>query len=243
MAERERLPVRFCEGDPLPEEYRELFVRMLSIQARIESEYMLCPERTLIRPLAMAPTPEDKWQYATFWAEEVRHASYWMKILGGLGVKVDEAFMSQPLPIYIFEMRDQAEYWVEYAYFSFFADRQGAYMGWEWTDCSYEPLARVAEQVHKEEMGHAAFGYMLLRRACQTTEGRAAAEHCLPKWYAAGLDMFGRSGSKRQNDYIKWGLRKRTNEEMREAFTREVNGLLSKLSLPIPDPTANRRFL
>jgi len=243
MTEQERLPMRFHQGDPLPEEYRELFVRMLSIQARIESEYMLCPERTLIRPLAMAPTPEDKWLYAAFWAEEVRHASYWMAILGGLGVKVDEAFMSQPLPIYVFEMRDQAEHWVEYAYFSFFADRQGAYMGWEWVDCSYEPLARVAERVHKEEVGHAAFGYTLLRRVCQTPEGRAAAERYLPKWYAAGLDMFGRSGSKRQQDYVKWGLRKRTNEEMREAFTQEVNGLLDKLSLPIPDPTANRRFL
>jgi len=42
-------------------------------------------------------------------------------------------------------MRDQADDWLEYGLFSFFADRQGAYMGFEWVGCSYEPLARIAE--------------------------------------------------------------------------------------------------
>jgi len=51
--------------------------------------------------------------------------------------------MASPMPIYIFEMRDQAEDWLEYGLFSFFADRQGAYMGYEWVGCSYEPLARI----------------------------------------------------------------------------------------------------
>jgi ring-1,2-phenylacetyl-CoA epoxidase subunit PaaA len=64
----------------------------------------------------------------------------------------------------------------------------------------------------------------------------------LAKWYPAGLDMFGKSGSTRQFDYVKWGLRRRTNEQMRDEFTAEVNGLLTKLEIPIPNPTTGRRY-
>lgn len=236
---------RFASAQGLPEEYKDLLVRMLSIQSRIESEYMLAPERTLMKPLAMAPTAEDKAEYAAFWSDEVRHASYWMRLLGELGVTVDRAFMATPMPIYIFEMRDQAEDWAEYGLFSFFADRQGAYMGYEWVGCSYEPLARIAERVHKEELGHAALGYRFMRRIIQQdpAHGRERVMHYLQKWYPAGLDMFGKSGSRRQNDYIRWGLRKRTNEQMRDDFTEEVNNLLRKLEIPVPDPARGRRYV
>ena len=235
----------FPSAQNLPEDYKDLLVRMLSIQSRIESEYMLAPERTLMKPLAMAPTPEDKAEYAAFWSDEVRHASYWMKLLDELGVQVDDKFMATPMPIYIFELRDQAQDWIEYGLFSFFADRQGAYMGFEWVGCSYEPLARIADRVHKEELGHAAFGYRIMRRVIQRDpeHGREKIMHHLRKWYPAGLDMFGKSGSRRQNDYVRWGLRKRTNEQMREDFTAEVNNLLTKLEIPLPDPAAGRRYL
>ncbi len=237
--------LRFQSAQGLPPEYKDLLVRMLSIQSRIESEYMLAPERTLMKPLALAPTPEDKAEYAAFWSDEVRHASYWMHLLDELGVKVDDAFMATPMPIYIFELRDQAEDWAEYGLFSFFADRQGAFMGYEWVGCSYEPLARIAERVHKEEMGHAALGYRFMRRIIQQdpAHGRERIIRYLEKWYPAGLDMFGKSGSRRQNDYLRWGLRKRTNERMRDDFVEEVNTLLSKLEIPIPDPTRGRRYL
>ncbi|MGH7948942.1 MAG: Phenylacetic acid catabolic protein [Candidatus Binataceae bacterium] len=237
-------PVRFSGPDGLPADYKDLLVRMLSIQSRIESEYMLAADRTLIKPLAMAPTPEDKAEYAAFWSDEVRHASYWMQLLDDLGTKVDDAFMSRPIPIYIFEMRDQAEDWIEYGLFSFFADRQGAYMGYEWVGCSYEPLAKIADRVHKEELGHAAFGYRILRRVVQRDpeHGRERIARYLKKWYPAGLDMFGQSGSKRQYDYLNWGLRKRTNEEMRAEFMEEVNNLLVKLEIAVPDSSAGRRY-
>jgi 1,2-phenylacetyl-CoA epoxidase catalytic subunit len=55
--------------------------------------------------------------------------------------------------------------------------------------------------------------------------------------------MFGKSNSTRQYDYIRWGLRRRTNEEMRRAFKAEVDALLLSIGLEPPDPLANRRYL
>ena len=45
--------IKFSSPNGLPAEYKDLLVRMLSIQSRIESEYMLVPERTLLKPLAL----------------------------------------------------------------------------------------------------------------------------------------------------------------------------------------------
>src|ERR1700723_746857 len=135
--------IRFSSPDGLPADYKDLLIRMLSIQSRIESEYMLAPERTLLKPLAFAPTAEDKAEYAAFWSDEVRHASYWMKLLEDLGVTVDSKFMASPMPIYIFEMRDQAEDWLEYGLFRLFADRQGPYIGLRWGGLRRRPPARM----------------------------------------------------------------------------------------------------
>ncbi len=240
---REITPFTYEPHDDMPAEYRAALIQILSIQARIETEYPKYPERSLLPAMRLAPTPDDWVRYASYWAQEVEHASYWIRMLEELGVKVDTEFMSRPKPIYIFDMRDTAETWVEWAYFSFFADRQGAYMAWDWIDSSYSPFARIAERTWREEEGHAQMGYEMLKGVCARPEGRAFAQERLPRWYAAGLDMFGRSDSRRQYNYIRWGLRRRTNEEMRDAFRQEVDAVLRAVGLEPPDPLANRRFL
>lgn len=230
--------------DPdIPSWYRDAVVRILTVQARIETEYPMYPERSLLPAMKLAPSPDDWVRYASYWSQEVEHASYWIKMLDDLNVKVDERFMSTPKPIYIFDMRDTAQTWVEWAYFSFFADRQGAYMAWEWIGSTYGPFARIAERAWREEQGHAQMGYEMLKSVCATPKGRALAQEKLAVWYPAGLDMFGRSDSQRQYDYIRWGLRRRTNEEMRQAFEQDVDVVLRKVGLEPPDALANRRFL
>src|SRR5262249_7339486 len=212
-------------------DYRQAVVRILTIQARIETEYPKYPERSLLPAMRLAPTPDDWVRYASYWAQECQHATYWIKMLSDLGVAVGDAFMGPPKPIYIFDMRDTAPTWVEWAYFSFFADRQGAYMAWEWIDSSYAPFARVAERAWREEEGHAQMGFEILRDVCATPAGRAQAQEKLLAWYPAGLDMFGRSDSSSQYDQIRWGLRRRTNEQMREDFRREIDPVLRAVGL------------
>ena len=240
---REIPPCTYEPWDDMPPDYRDAVVKIRTIQARIETEYPMFPERTLVPAMRLAPTPEDWVRYASYWAQECQHATYWIKMLDDLGVKVDDEFMATPKPIYIFDMRDTAPTWVEWAYFSFFADRQGAYMAWEWIDSSYAPFARVSERAWREEEGHAQMGVEILRDVVATPAGRAQAQEKLLAWYPAGLDMFGRSDSPAQYDQIRWGLRRRTNEEMREAFREEVDAVLRAVGLEPPDPRANRRYL
>jgi 1,2-phenylacetyl-CoA epoxidase catalytic subunit len=55
--------------------------------------------------------------------------------------------------------------------------------------------------------------------------------------------MFGRSDSTRDQRYIHWGLKRRTNAQARQEFIEEVDPLIAKLGLQIPDPLKDRKYL
>jgi 1,2-phenylacetyl-CoA epoxidase catalytic subunit len=55
--------------------------------------------------------------------------------------------------------------------------------------------------------------------------------------------MFGRAGSKRSERYRYWGLKRRTNEQARQDYQTEVNTILKKIGLTVPDPLKGRRYL
>jgi len=55
--------------------------------------------------------------------------------------------------------------------------------------------------------------------------------------------MFGHTGSKRSERYRYWGLKRRSNEQAREDYINEVNPILEKIGLKVPDPLKGRHYL
>jgi ring-1,2-phenylacetyl-CoA epoxidase subunit PaaA len=74
-------------------------------------------------------------------------------------------------------------------------------------------------------------------------EQKERVQKAIDYWYVRALDMFGRSGSKRAERYLYWGLKRRSNEQAREDYIREVNPILLSLGLKIPDPLEGRRYI
>ena len=64
---------------------------------------------------------------------------------------------------------------------------------------------------------------------------RERLQNALNYWYGKALDMFGRSESKRSERYRFWGLKRRSNEQSRIQYIAEVNPLIEKLGLRVPD--------
>src|SRR5438034_444760 len=95
----------------------------------------------------------------------------------------------------------------------------------------------------REELGHVAYGEQQLEKMMATPEGKIAAQLAIDKWYVVGLDMFGRSESARDERYIEWGLKKRTNGKMREDYIAEMDPKISALGLRVPDKLAGRKYL
>jgi len=228
--------------DPMPGEYRDLLIRLLMIQADTETRILFDDWPHYARFPEFAPTPEDRMVTISYLREEAGHGYMAYKLLADLGVHLTaKDFEGKKHFLYVFD--ELPESWTELALFNCLADRAGRYQAEEWIDCSYAPLARVAPGVVKDETGHGNLGYQNLKRICQTAEGRAEAERLLPKWYAIALDMFGRRDSKRDERYRELGLKRRSNEEARQAFIAEVTPLLEGLGFTLPDPTTGRRYL
>ncbi|MDQ1507862.1 MAG: hypothetical protein QOD57_5589 [Actinomycetota bacterium] len=233
----------FEPTDELDPEYRDLVLRLLRVQADLES-YLLFED--YLHPLLMtAPTPSEKMRYAQLYAEEFNHAYQFWKMLADLGVvlaKDDFAHRSSQYVFsdgYVIGTQD----WTEVAVINTLTDRVGVYELAEWKTSSYGPMRRVAPQQVQDEKGHTALGYQNLKKICATSEGKERANALLVKWWPAALDMFGRSDSKRQWSYIKWGLRSETNGELRQRYIAETRPLLENIGLDVPDDSANRHFL
>jgi ring-1,2-phenylacetyl-CoA epoxidase subunit PaaA len=108
---------------------------------------------------------------------------------------------------------------------------------------SFIPTDDVLPTILREEKGHVAYGEQQLQKMMETPEGRIAAQRSIDKWYVVGLDMFGRSESARDERYIEWGLKKRTNGKMREDYIGEMDPKITALGLRVPDKLAGRKYL
>jgi 1,2-phenylacetyl-CoA epoxidase catalytic subunit len=101
----------------------------------------------------------------------------------------------------------------------------------------------MSATVERDELGHSEMGYYFLTEICQTARGRTLVQRLLPKWYAAALDMFGRSDSPNVPKFIHWGLKSVGNADIRNAYKTYVDRKFVALGLDLPDERANRRFL
>jgi len=108
---------------------------------------------------------------------------------------------------------------------------------------SFLPTDDVLPTILREEKGHVAYGEQQLQKMMETPDGKAAAQRAIDKWYVVGLDMFGRSESARDERYIEWGLKKRTNGKMREDYIAEMDPKIAALGLVVPNKLEGRKYL
>ena len=187
--------------------------------------------------MRLAPDEKLKVTYARLMQQEVEHGVITARILEGLGIGP----VTSPIQQYLFHI--PIETFCDLAYFNALGDRVGCYVGETWDGVPYEPLANVADRLHKDEVFHATFGMSNLRRVCSTPEGMAEANEKIKVWWPAALDMFGRSDSTASEAYVRWGLRQKSNAELRQQYIDETRPLLEDLGIDVPDDRLNRRFL
>ena len=225
-------------------EYIELLRRVLAIQADCE---IGGPHRYVDAMLPSAPTQIDQLVIARTAAEEIDHFRKFARLAGDIGV--DTAYLlSRPnQERYLEAFRGRITTWEDFAVFGFLIDRVGKYQLEEFVGCSYAPLSRILEhpsRVMDEEAGHIDFGTTrTAEMAARGGEAKERVQRALNFWYMTGLDMFGKSDSRRAERYRVWGLKRRTNDEARQQYLAEVNPLIEDMGLAVPDPLAGRKYL
>jgi 1,2-phenylacetyl-CoA epoxidase catalytic subunit len=225
----------------MPEEYRELLVRLLTIQADCEiGGPHVYGERWMLN----APRADDMFRLTHILAEEIDH----FRLINSLLRELDEdqsgllRRASHERYLDVFRVTDVPT-WAGVAAFCALIDRVGRFQVEELVGSSYQPLDRVLPQIMREELGHVGYGTARLADLAADPATRDEAQAAVDFWYPRALDSFGRSGSKRAERYVEWGLKHRLNEEMRAAYIAEVDPVLAGMGLRTPAPTDGRSYL
>ncbi len=236
-----REPVERNDVDKMDPEYRELLTRVLTIQADCE---IGGPHLYVGDILPSAPSKIERLIVARTAAEEIDHFRKMARVAGDIGVDVSFVLTWPNQKRYLEAFRGRIKSWEDFAVFGFLIDRVGRYQLEEFFGSTYKPLVQILPQIVKEEVGHIGYGEnKTAELASKGDESKEKVQRALNFWYIKALDMFGRSDSERDERYLYWGLKRRTNAQAREEYIREVNPLIEKMHLDVPDAATGRQYL
>src|SRR6202012_3995399 len=104
---------------------------------------------------------------------------------------------------------------------------------------SYGPYARAMVRICKEESFHQRQGFEILLTLSQGAQvQRDMCQDALNRWWWPSLMMFGPHDSESSNsdELLKWRVKQKSNDELRQRFVNLTVGQAKAIGLEIPDP-------
>ncbi len=223
--------------DWMPERYRRQLIRMMSQHAHSEIVGML-PEGNWI---TRAPSLRRKMALLAKVQDEAGHGLYIYCGTETLGV--DRHELVQQL------LSGKAKYssifnyptlsWADMGVIGWFVDGAAIVNQTMLAHASYGPYARAMVRICKEENFHKRQGYEIMTvLAAGTPEQKAMAQDAVNRWWWPSLMMFGPHDSQSSNsdELIKWGVKKKGNDELRQRFVNLTVAQAKAIDLTLPDP-------
>jgi len=105
--------------------------------------------------------------------------------------------------------------------------------------CSYGPYARAMVRICKEESFHQRQGFEILHSLSHGTEAQhAMAQDAVDRWWWPSLMMFGPPDDDSPNSErsMRWGIKRFSNDELRQRFVDMTVPQAEALGLTPPDP-------
>jgi ring-1,2-phenylacetyl-CoA epoxidase subunit PaaA len=246
MTEQERLQAfeeriargeKIEPGDWMPERYRKQLIRMISQHAHSEIVGML-PEGEWI---TRAPTLRRKLILVAKVQDEAGHGQYLYHAAETLGATREE--MLEDL------LAGRAKYssvfnyptlsWADVGVIGWLVDGAAIVNQTMLAKSSYGPYSRAMVRICAEESFHKKQGQDIVILLSQgTPEQKAMVQDAINRWWWPSLMMFGPHDSESTNsaELIRWGVKTRTNDELRQAFINQMIPDLHALGLAVPDP-------
>ena len=184
--------------------------------------------------IAYAPTPYAKWLTCRVAMEEYGHHVRFRELGEQMGIDpVRLVPNDDKKPLSIFEFPLQT--WAEFCVIKLLADLAEIIQVEDLSLCSFHPLRNLARMTMPEERFHAQFGEDFTREMCETEEGKAEIQDAINRYYPYLPLFFGRPHSRNNDIFRKWGIKQRTNAEMRDDYIERAQALVAKLGLTLPD--------
>jgi ring-1,2-phenylacetyl-CoA epoxidase subunit PaaA len=224
-------PVETAAGlNDAPEEYRDALRKIVRSHAVNE----LYGAQVFDEPaIALAPTPYAKWLTCRVAMEEYGHHVRFRELGEAMGIPEEEMTPSRKKPLSIFQF--PLKTWEEFCVIKLLADLAEILQVEDLLHCSFRPLRNLARMTMPEERFHAQFGKDFCTELCKTKEGRAKVQDAINRYFPMLPAFFGKSGSRNNEIYRKFGIKLRKNEEMRADYLDRARALVEdhlKLKLP-----------
>jgi ring-1,2-phenylacetyl-CoA epoxidase subunit PaaA len=231
--------------DWMPDEYRRTLIKLISMHGISEIMGAL-PEKewvpkapTLGRKLGIMAKVQDEMGHGQLL---LRVAEDLMKPYGKTREEIMQDLFTGDLKFHnVFHM--EAPTWGDAGLIGWLVDGAAIITQTNMLGASYGPYARALKRICAEEVFHAQHGEAIIMALAEgTPEQKALVQEAVDRWWESLLMFFGpgsasTTGSSKQDITIKYGIRTKTNEELRQDFfTKYVPRILS-LGLKLPDET------
>ena len=224
-------------GDWMPGRYRKQLIRMISQHAHSEIVGML-PEGAWI---TRAPSLRRKMILLAKVQDEGGHGQYLYhaaETLGATREEMLEALLTQKAK-YSNIFNYPSLTWADIGVIGWLVDGAAILNQTMLAKCSYGPYARANMRICAEESFHKKQGQeMVILLSQGTPKQKAMVQDALNRWWWPTLMMFGPHDSDSPNsaELMRWGIKTRSNDELRQMFVNQLIPELQALGLTIPDP-------
>jgi ring-1,2-phenylacetyl-CoA epoxidase subunit PaaA len=223
--------------DWMPDGYRKTLIRQISQHAHSEYVGML-PEGNWI---TRAPSLRRKAILLSKVQDEAGHALYLYSAAETLGTSRlemnDQLLTGRAKYSSIFNYPTPT--WADVGAIGWLVDGAAIMNQIPLCRCSYGPYARAMVRICREESFHQRQGFeLMLALARGTPEQKAMAQGALDRWWWPSLMMFGPNdaNSPHSAQSTRWGIKRVSNDELRQKFVDVTVPQADYLGLKVPDP-------
>jgi ring-1,2-phenylacetyl-CoA epoxidase subunit PaaA len=224
--------------DWMPEHYRKTLVRQISQHAHSEIVGMLPEGHWITR----APTLKRKAILLAKVQDEGGHGLYLYAAAETLGTSRDQMLdaLHSGKAKYSSIFNYPTLSWADVGVIGWLVDGAAIMNQVPLTRCSYAPYARAMVRICREESFHQRQGFeSLLTMMKQGTDAqRAMVQDAVNRWWWPSLMMFGPPDAESPNSAqsMRWGIKRNSNDELRQKFVDACVDQAKVLGVTLPDP-------
>ncbi|HET6165868.1 MAG TPA: 1,2-phenylacetyl-CoA epoxidase subunit PaaA [Marmoricola sp.] len=233
IARQERVEPR----DDMPDAYRATLIRQIAQHAHSEIIGMQPEGNWLTR----APSLRRKAILLAKVQDEAGHGLYLYAAAETLGVSRDELLdaLHSGRQKYSSIFNYPTLTWADIGAIGWLVDGAAIVNQVPLCRCSYGPYARAMVRICKEESFHQRQGFELLDTLSHGTDAQhAMAQDAVDRWWWPALMMFGPpdDASTHSEQSMAWGIKRFSNDTLRQRFVDMTVPQAQALALSLPDP-------
>ncbi|MBS4177577.1 1,2-phenylacetyl-CoA epoxidase subunit PaaA [Lederbergia citrea] len=231
--------------DWMPDEYRHALIKLISMHGISEIMGAL-PEKEWV---PKAPSLRRKLGIMAKVQDEMGHGQLLLRVtedlmepLGKNREDIITDLLNGDLKFHnVFHM--EAPSWADAGIIGWLVDGAAIMTQTNMLGASYGPYSRALHRICAEEVFHAQHGESIIMALAEGSEEQnAMIQDALNRWWPSLLMFFGpataaTTGSSKQDITIKYKIRTKTNEQLRQDFFTKYIPRVQSLGLKIPDET------